>query len=189
MPSPPRIHTNRLLIRLAEANDLPALLHFYRENVDHLAPTSPLLPPDFLTETFWLRQLERNNDDFAQGRTVKFFLFDLSKPEVVVGQISLNNIVRGAAYYCYLGYSLAEDRQGHGLMSESVASVIRYAFDDVGLHRVKAAYLPSNERSGRLLRRLGFVIEGYARDYLLIQGRWQDQILVGLTNPEWRPPE
>ena len=72
-------------------------------------------------------------------------------------------------------------------MSESVAAVIRYAFDEMGLHRVKAAYLPSNERSGRLLRRLGFVVEGYARDYLLIQGRWQDQLLVSLVNPDWRP--
>ncbi len=46
-----------------------------------------------------------------------------------------------------------------------------------------------NERSVRLLRRLGFVVEGYARDYLLIQGRWQDQVLVGLTNPGWRAPD
>jgi [ribosomal protein S5]-alanine N-acetyltransferase len=188
MPSPPRILTNRLLIRLADPNDLPALLRFYRENVDHLAPTSPLLPPDFLTEAFWLRQLARNNDDFAQGRAVNFFLFDRSEPEVVVGQISLNNIVHGAAYYCDLGYSLGEAKQGQGLMSESVVAVIRYAFDELRLHRVKAAYLPSNERSGRLLRRLGFVVEGYARDYLLIQGQWQDQILVGLVNPVWCPP-
>ena len=189
MLSPPRIRTNRLLIRLAEANDVPALLRFYRENTEHLAPTSPLPPPDFLTEAFWLRQVARNNDDFAQGRAVKLFVFDRSQPEVVVGQISLSNIVRGAAYYCDLGYALAEDRQGQVLMWESLVSVIRYAFDELGLHRVKAAYLPSNERSARLLRRLGFVVEGYARDYLLIQGRWQDQILVGLTNPDWQPPD
>ena len=74
-------------------------------------------------------------------------------------------------------------------MREALVRVISYAFDDIGLHRVKAAYLPSNERSGRLLRGLGFVVEGYARDYLLIEGRWQDQILVGLTNPHWRAPD
>jgi [ribosomal protein S5]-alanine N-acetyltransferase len=189
VPPPVRILTNRLLIRLAEANDVLALLRYYHENVAHLAPTSPALPPDFLTEAFWLRQVERNQDDFAQGRAVKLFLFDMSELTAVVGQISLNNIVRRAAYYCDLGYSLAENRQGQGLMREALVRVLRYAFDDVGLHRVKAAYLPSNERSGRLLRGLGFVVEGYARDYLLIQGRWQDQILVGLTNPDWRDPD
>ena len=189
MPSPPKILTNRLLIRLADANDVPALCRYYHENVNHLAPTSPLMPPDFLTDAFWHRQLARNDDDFAHGRAVKLFLFDKSEESVVVRQISLNNIVRGAAYYCDMGYSLAEDRQGHGLMSEALVSTIRYAFDELGLHRIKAAYLPSNERSGRVLRRLGFVVEGHARDYLLIQGRWQDQILVGLTNPDWRSPD
>ena len=188
MPSPPLITTSRLVLRLADHSDVPALLRFYRENIAHLAPTSPLLPPDFLTEAFWLQQLARNNDDFDQGRAVKLFLFDKSEPATVVGQISLNNIVRGAAYYCDLGYSLGEDRQGQGLMSESVLAIIRYAFDEMGLHRMKAAYLPSNERSGRLQRRLGFVVEGYARDYLLIQGQWQDHVLVGLVNLDWRPP-
>jgi [ribosomal protein S5]-alanine N-acetyltransferase len=189
MLAPPLITTSRLILRLAEDGDIPALLHFYRDNVDHFAPTSPLLPPDFLTEAFMLRQVAQNNDDFVQGRAVKLFLFDKSEPATVVGQISLNNIVRGAAYYCDLGYSLGEAKQGQGLMSESVVAVIRYAFDELRLHRVKAAYLPSNERSGRLLRRLGFVVEGYARDYLLIQGQWQDQILVGLVNPVWCPPD
>jgi [ribosomal protein S5]-alanine N-acetyltransferase len=189
MPVPPLITTNRLILRLAENGDVAELLRFYRENVDHLAPTAPLLPPDFLSEAFWLRQVARNNDEFAQGRAVKLFVFDKSEPATVVGQISLNNIVHGAAYYCDLGYSLAEKRQGQGLMSESVVAIIRYAFEELGLHRVKAAYLPSNERSGRLLRRLGFVVEGYARDYLLIQGKWQDQVLVGLSNPDWRPPD
>ena len=189
MLSPPLITTSRLILRLAGDRDVAALLCFYRENVHFLAPSSPLWPPDLLSEAFWLRQVARNSDDFTQGRAVKLFLFDKSQPATVVGQISLNNIVHGAAYYCDLGYSLGEDRQGQGLMSESLVAVIRYAFDELGLHRVKAAYLPSNERSGRLLRRLGFVVEGYARDYLLIQGRWQDQVLVGLMNPDWRSPE
>jgi ribosomal-protein-alanine N-acetyltransferase len=45
-----------------------------------------------------------------------------------------------------------------------------------------ANYVPTNERSGRLLRRLGFVVEGYARDYLFIGGRFQDHVLTALTN-------
>jgi ribosomal-protein-alanine N-acetyltransferase len=177
-----------LLIRLPEANDVAALLRFYRENAGHLAPTSPALPADFLAEAFWHRQLAQNHDDFARSLAAKLFLFDKNDSGIIVGQLSLNTIVRGAAFYCDLGYALAEDKQGLGLMSKAVAAATAYAFEDLGLHRVKAAYLPSNERSGRLLRRLGFVIEGYARDYLLIQGRWQDQILVGLINPDWHPP-
>jgi ribosomal-protein-alanine N-acetyltransferase len=185
----PVIITERLTIRLAAPGDIPALLRYFTENAAYLTPTAPLLPPAFFTEPYWQAQVARNREEFAAGRSVRMHLFPHNAPETVIGSLSLNNIVRGAAHYCDLGYSLAEDRQGQGLMSEAVAAAIRYAFDELRLHRVKAAYLPTNERSGRLLRRLGFAVEGYARDYLLIQGRWQDQVLVGLVNPEWRAPD
>jgi ribosomal-protein-alanine N-acetyltransferase len=50
-----------------------------------------------------------------------------------------------------------------------------------------ANYIPVNERSGRLLRRLGFTVEGYARDYLLIAGKWEDHVLTALANADWKP--
>jgi ribosomal-protein-alanine N-acetyltransferase len=188
MLPPPVITTERLVLRLAERSDVPALRRFSVENAAHLAPTSPAPAPDVLTEAYWLRQVEQGHGDFAQGRAARCVLFPRDAPDIVVGRVSLTNIVRGVAHYGDLGYSLAADRQGQGLMSEAVAAAIRYAFDDLRLHRVKAAYVPTNGRSGRLLRRLGFVAEGYARDSLLIQGRWQNQVLVELTNPEQRAP-
>jgi ribosomal-protein-alanine N-acetyltransferase len=184
----PLIVTERLTLRLASPGDIPALVRFFSENAAYLAPTSPLLPPEFLTERYWHAQIAQSRHEFLAGRAVRLYLFPRDEPDTVIGGLSLNTIVRGAAHSCDLGYSLAEDRQGRGLMSEAVSAAIRYAFDELHLHRVKAAYLPTNERSGRLLRRLGFAIEGYARDYLLIQGRWQDQVLVGLVNSSWKPP-
>lgn len=56
--------------------------------------------------------------------------------------------------------------------------MVDFAFEALGLHRVMANYQPANERSGRFLRRLGFVPEGYARDYLYINGMWRDHILT-----------
>jgi ribosomal-protein-alanine N-acetyltransferase len=69
-------------------------------------------------------------------------------------------------------------------MHEALEAAIRYAFDELRLHRIMANYVPTNERSGRVLRRLGFVIEGYARDYLFIGGRFMDHVLTSLTNPK-----
>jgi ribosomal-protein-alanine N-acetyltransferase len=51
-----------------------------------------------------------------------------------------------------------------------------------------ANYLPQNERSARVLKGLGFVVEGYAKDYLYIDGRWQDHVLTALTNERWAAP-
>jgi ribosomal-protein-alanine N-acetyltransferase len=63
-------------------------------------------------------------------------------------------------------------------MDEALAAGLDWAFGELGLHRVMANYLPRNERSGRLLARLGFEREGYAREYLKIAGRWEDHVLT-----------
>ena len=70
-------------------------------------------------------------------------------------------------------------------MYEAAKLAIHYALYELRLHRIMANYLPTNERSARLLRRLGFVVEGYARDYLYINGAWRDHILTSLTHSKW----
>jgi ribosomal-protein-alanine N-acetyltransferase len=67
-------------------------------------------------------------------------------------------------------------------MFEALSLTNAYMFDDLGLHRIMAGYLPHNERSGKLLDRLGFEKEGLARKYLKINGRWEDHLLTSLIN-------
>jgi ribosomal-protein-alanine N-acetyltransferase len=67
-------------------------------------------------------------------------------------------------------------------MSEALERAIRYLFDDLLLHRIEANHMPSNTRSAKLLARLGFEREGYARDYLFIDGAFRDHVLTSLTN-------
>ena len=70
-------------------------------------------------------------------------------------------------------------------MSESLRVAIRFMFEELNLHRIEANYIADNKRSGKLLERLGFVKEGIAKKYLLINGTWQDHILTSLTNHNW----
>jgi ribosomal-protein-alanine N-acetyltransferase len=72
-------------------------------------------------------------------------------------------------------------------MIEALQAAIAFVFGPLRVHRIQANYMPHNLRSGRLLERLGFVEEGLARDYLLIDGRWRDHVLTSLTNLEWQP--
>ena len=90
---------------------------------------------------------------------------------------------------CTLGYSIDRDAQGKGLMFEALTEALRHVFDGLGMHRVMANYMPINERSGRLLRRLGFQVEGYARDYIYIHGSWCDHILTARVNSATAVPE
>jgi len=62
-------------------------------------------------------------------------------------------------------------------MAEALRTVIDYGFNHLGLHRLEAACLPNNVASQRLLIKCGFSQQGYARQYLRINGKWQDHLL------------
>jgi [ribosomal protein S5]-alanine N-acetyltransferase len=95
--------------------------------------------------------------------------------------------VRNAAHFCYMGYSIDKDCEGKGQMKEALQSVITFGFSAMNVHRIMANYQPENTKSGGLLRSLGFNVEGYARDYLFIDGKWRDHVLTSILNPNWRP--
>ena len=116
--------------------------------------------------------------------SLRMALFE--EPGVVAGVANLTNITGSPGFRATLGYSLAERCQGKGLMREALKAILPAAVARFRLHRVEAAYLPRNERSGRLLESLGFEKEGLAREYLLIDGRWEDHILTAWRDPDWR---
>jgi ribosomal-protein-alanine N-acetyltransferase len=99
----------------------------------------------------------------------------------LVGYFGVGEIVRGHFQNAYLGYYGFEPFSGQGLMSEGLGLVVRFAFADLGLHRLQAAIQPENERSIALVRGAGFRREGLARRYLKIGGRWRDHELWAIT--------
>lgn len=182
------LETPRLHVRLAEGGDVPAILNFYRANRERFRPFDPERPEYFYKESFWLRQVSENVEDFASGRNLRLFLFPREAPSTIIGNIGFSNFVRGIGQYCTVGYAIDGEHESRGLMSEALRSAIDFVFHSLNLHRIEANYMPHNRRSGILLRRLGFVVEGYSRDYLRINGRWEDHVRSGLTNPDWIAP-
>ena len=70
-------------------------------------------------------------------------------------------------------------------MREALLATNNFMFDVMRMHRIMANHRPENERSARLLQRLGFTREGLARDYLYIDGAWRDHVLTSLVNPRY----
>ena len=70
-------------------------------------------------------------------------------------------------------------------MTGAVRALVPFAFGSLRLHRLEAACIPSNAASIRLLEKAGFVREGYAREYLCINGLWQDHLLFGRLAGDW----
>ena len=75
------------------------------------------------------------------------------------------------------------------MMREALTEAIRYVCDELRMHRIMANYMPRNDRSGRLLERLGFVVEGRAKEYLRINGVWEEHVLTSYTNRAWKEPD
>lgn len=183
----PRIETSRLLVRAPEEADIPSVLRYYGENAARFAATDPPKPEGFLTEASWRKRLERFREDWAAERELRLFAFSRAEEGRVVAAISFTQMFRAAFQACYLGYSIDHAHEGQGLMTEALGAGIAYVFGELRFHRIMANHLPENQRSARVLKRLGFEVEGLARNYLFINGAWRDHVLTALTNPAWMP--
>jgi ribosomal-protein-alanine N-acetyltransferase len=164
-----------------------ALARFLEENFrGHLDRWSPPPAPAFFTAGFWAERLEIAVEEFNTDRAVRFVLQPRGPASgPILGTANYTNIVRGAFHACHLGYQIARDHEGRGLMAEALRATNAFMFDAMRMHRVMANYRPENARSGRLLERLGFTREGVAKDYLYIDGAWRDHVLTSLTHPAY----
>ncbi len=113
---------------------------------------------------------------FARGVTgANVSLLARERPGgALVGVVNLNEIVLGAFRSAYLSYWGYAGFGGRGLMTEALREAVRYAFDELGLHRVEASIQPGNARSIALVQRAGFTKEGFSPKLLLIDGVWRD---------------
>jgi len=182
----PVITTERTILRIAAMGEEPEIVDYVRRNRDHLQPWEPLRDQDYYDLRAWLGAAERDQDEARSGHSYRFRLILPSNPSEYIGTVSLRDIVFRALYTATLGYSLDARYQGLGLMREAVAAVAWFAFHDLNLRRIEACYMPANEKSARLLKEIGFEVEGLMRSSLQVNGKWEDHYLTSLINYEWK---
>lgn len=181
------LSTQNLILRMPSYEDLSAINDFENRNRNHLkkwestsSATSQALSDDAEKRLeSWIKECE-------EGKSVRFVIRPKEKSSTVIGFCNFTQIFHGSFQACYLGYKIDYEYEGKGLMFEALEAAIKYVFEQLGLHRIMANYMPLNTRSAKLLHRLGFTVEGYAKNYLLINGRWEDHILTALSHEEWQ---
>ncbi len=181
-----RLVTPRLVLRAPRTGDVGEIRRLLRHNHAHLKPWNPAPPPgeDPSSITEITKAVLRQRREWKTGRSFVFMPALRDAPSRFVGKVALNGIMRGAMYGAYLGYWMDVDHQGKGLVTEAIEAVLAFAFGPAGLHRIQAAIMPRNEKSLRVIEKLGFRREGYAERYLQIAGRWEDHILFARTREE-----
>jgi len=113
------------------------------------------------------------------------FSFGVFVDERFSGEMNLSSVSRGAHQNCYVGYWIDHRRAGNGYTPEALVAVMRFAFEELSLHRVQISIIPRNTASRRVVEKLEIRAEGIAERYLQINGAWEDHIRFAVTAEEW----
>ncbi len=176
----------RILLRPLRPDDFWAWQEVRRRNLDWLTKWEPRRPegtPDPMTDrsAFALRCHARDRE-WQSGAGYGFGVFVGGS---FCGEINLNAVQRGPFQSSYLGYWIDEEQAGRGYIPEGVVMVIRFAFEELKLHRVQISIVPRNTSSRRVVEKLGLRNEGTALRYLQINGVWEDHLRFAITGEEW----
>ncbi len=180
--------TARLKLLPLQSTHADALLAYYRRNAEHLKPWDPARPASFWEPVVFAKSVQAWVQNCENGLAVRWLVQRLDAAvDECIGCVNFSNIVGKPFQACTLGYSLDHAHTGRGYMQEALAAAIAHMQQSRHMHRIMANHLPHNAKSAATLAALGFEREGYARDYLQIDGRWQDHVLTALTTPEMPP--
>lgn len=183
-PEPPAlIEGDGLVLRMPHMSDFTAWSSLREQSRSFLTPWEPLWPPYDLTRGSFRRRMRRYVRDVREDNAYPFLIFRAAD-RVLLGGLSLSNVRRGVTQTANLGYWMGAPHAGKGYMTAAVRVMLPYAHNVLGLRRIEAACLPSNTPSIRLLERTGFRREGYGREYLCINGTWQDHLLFARLNSD-----
>ncbi len=174
-----------IILRTAEPTDGKLISDYFIANRDFLREWEPKREDAFFSEAGWTQRLIKLNELHRMGLGYYLIILDSDSGEML-GTISFSNISRFPFHACNVGYSLSQTAQGRGVMTRALRMAVEYMFDIQNLHRIMAGYMPRNKRSESVLKRLEFTQEGLAKDYLLINGKWEDHVLTSLTNANWK---
>lgn len=176
----PELETERLVLRQMTMDDLD--FYFRHFSVEEIVVGSAYPAPANLE---------------AARRELQMFIIDLFEKGlgfrwgiIRKGEAKL---IGTCGYYAWnkeackaeIGYDLEPLFWGQGIMNEALSEMLRFGFEEMNLNRIQVKAAPYNERSIRLIRRLGFRKEGVMRDNFIFKGELQDDILFSLLRSEW----
>jgi [ribosomal protein S5]-alanine N-acetyltransferase len=191
MPSP-RLYGKRVMLRPLANSDFAAWREVRVRNEGWLVPWEPQRPVGMADPTrdraaFESRCAARDRERIADHA----YPFGVFVDQQFVGEVNLNNVARGALQGATIGYWIDRGHAGHGYIAEAVVVLLRFAFEQLQLHRIEICIVPRNANSRRVVEKLDIRCEGLAERFLEIAGNWEDHLWFAITAEEWgeRGPE
>ncbi|WP_017415469.1 GNAT family N-acetyltransferase [Clostridium tunisiense] len=174
--------TERLVLKVIDKSYAELVIDYYLNNKCFLEQWEPVKKKEFYTKQYQEEQLDKELSSIENNNALRLWIFKKEDENRIIGTVGFSNIVRGAFLSCTLGYKLDKDEINKGYISEAIQKGIEVMFNEFGLHRIEANIMPKNNRSMRVVEKLGFYNEGLAYKYLKINGKWEDHIHMVLLN-------
>lgn len=179
----PTLTSPRLQLRWLEQSDVPALFEVFSDPQVMRYWSSP----PWTDEADGVELVESVRRQFAEGSLYQWGVAR-SDDQKLIGTCTLAQ-VDAQNRRAEIGFALRRDQWGQGYMTEAVQTLLRFAFEQLNLHRIEADVDPRNDASIRLLSRLGFQREGYLRERWLVGEEVNDTVFYGLLKREWQDPQ
>jgi ribosomal-protein-alanine N-acetyltransferase len=182
----PRLYGKRVMLRPLGPHDFGAWREVRLRNEDWLLPWEPQRPAGAADPTRERAAFEARCSARERERAADHaYPFGVFVDQQFAGEVNLNNVTRGALQGATIGYWIDRDRAGHAYTAEAVVVLLRFAFEQLQLHRIEVCIVPRNANSRRVVEKIGLRCEGVAERFLEIAGTWEDHLRYAITAEEW----
>ena len=178
-----QVRTERLLLRVPAETDADKLFLYFQKNRNYLKRWFVTQPEKFYEYDSIQQHLSLCLSRAKTETEIRFFLHHKDSTDILIGELTFSNIIKGGFLSCYAGYHIDETMQGKGYMTEALTAGVDYMFRKVKLHRIEANIMPANIASQRVAVKSGFYKEGISAKYLNINGSWEDHLRYVTFNP------
>ena len=175
----------KVILRPPQYSDWKVWADERKKNKLYLQPWEPLWSINELERSSFVKRV-RMFERLSHNDQAYSFLIYKSDNEDFIGEVNISNVQRGIIQSCTIGYWIAKDCEGKGMMSESLELVKEFIFNELKLHRIEAACLPHNMPSLKVLLKNGFIKEGTARKLLKINDKWQDHTVLSFILDDFK---
>ena len=176
----PTLRAERLTLRTLTEADVADVLTVFSDPLVLRYWDGPLMT----TTQDVMQYIERIHYGFRRRELMQWAIADAAT-DAVIGTCTLTHLSI-THERAEIGFALRQTRWGQGLGSEAVTVAINFAFQELGLNRIEADVDPRNERSLKLLERLGFHREGHLRERYYMNGERQDAVMMAVLQADWR---
>ena len=184
---PLRLFGRRIMLRPLVATDFEAWSEVRLRNGEWLTKWEPMplitSPDPAKSRDAFTHRCAARDRERQSGNAYCLGLF---VNNVFAGEVNLNSVMRGAMQSGTIGYWIDEAKAGNSYVSEAVLVLMKFALEELRLHRMEVCIVPRNANSRRVVEKLQLREEGVAERFLEINGVWEDHVRYGFTIEEWQ---